>query len=278
MRPALRLYLRGDTRAEQGIETLTARITAAKGLSAKVPRGGFSPEAEATYLVRRQADYLDWAQVTEGQLGNVTYDPEVLTLPYTSAYYAILQFTPGSPRGVAFIDSEIARQVRSLEGLRDDLQRRADRARAAPGAITILDTNVLLHYQLPDSVAWPELVGQESVRLVIPLRVIEELDEKKYTASEKLRSRARERLPKLYALVGAGGAPKELPNGHGTIEVFIEPGPRMRSVDADTEILETARDLALLSGSKVAIVTGDTGMRLRAEAEGMTIVAMPGST
>ena len=202
----------------------------------------------------------------------------MLTLPYTAAYYAIRQFAPNSPRVVAFIDSEIARQFRGLEGLRDDLERRLERARAAPGAITILDTNVLLHHQLPDSVSWREVVGQEGVRLVIPLRVIEELDEKKYTASDKLRSRARDRLPKLYALVGAGGAPKALPNGHGTIEVFIEPGPRMRSVDADTEILETARDLRLLSGSKVTIVTGDTGVRLRAEVEGIGAVAMPAST
>lgn len=130
----------------------------------------------------------------------------------------------------------------------------------------------------PDNVAWREVVEQESVRLIIPLRVIEELDEKKYTASDKLRGRARERLPKLYALVGAGGAPKALPNGHGTIEVFIEPGPRMRSLDADTEILEMAHDLRQLSGSKVTIVTGDTGMRLRAEVEGMTTVAMPALT
>ena len=52
----------------------------------------------------------------------------------------------------------------------------------------------------------------------------------------------------------------------------------MRSVDADTEILETARDLRLLSGSKVTIVTGDTGVRLRAEVEGIVAVAMPAST
>jgi predicted ribonuclease YlaK len=113
------------------------------------------------------------------------------------------------------------------------------------------------------------------VRLVIPLRVIEELDAKKYTDSERLRRRARERLPKLYALVGAGGAPKVLPNGHGTLEVFIEPGPRVRPADADTEILETAHELAQLSGSKAIIVTGDTAMRLRAEAEGLATVTMP---
>ena len=123
--------------------------------------------------------------------------------------------------------------------------------------------------------AWREVVGQESVRLVIPLRVIEELDEKKYSASDKLRARARERLPKLYALVGAGGAPEPLNDGNGTIEVFIEPGPRTRPADADTEILETAHDLRRLSGQAVTIVTGDTAMRLRAEAEGLATAAMP---
>lgn len=275
MRQPLRLYLRSDTSPEQAIETLIARIIAAKNLPGSVARGGFSPEAEAAYLARRQADYLDWAEVTEGQLGNVTHDPEVLTLPHTSAYYEIRQLAPNSPRAVAFIDSEVARQVRSLEGLRDDLAQRLERARAAPGAIAVLDTNVLLHHQLPDIVAWREVVGQESVRLVIPLRVIEELDEKKYTASEKLRSRARDRLPKLYALVGTGGAPKPLKDGHGTIEVFIEPGPRTRTADADTEILETAHDLRRLSGQPVTIVTGDTAMRLRAEAEGLATAAMP---
>jgi rRNA-processing protein FCF1 len=275
MRPALRLYLRSDTSAEQAVETLTARIIAAKNLPGNVSRGGFSPEAEATYLERRQADYLDWAEVTEGQLGNVTNDPEVLTLLYTSAYYEIRALNPSGPRAVAFIDSERARQVTALEALRNDLERRLDRARAAPGAITLLDTNVLLHHQLPDSMAWRDVLHQERIRLVIPLRVIEEMDAKKYTESEKLRRRARDRLPKLYALVGTGGAPKTLPNGHGTVEVYIEPGPRTRPADADTEILETAHDLEQLSGTKATIVTGDTAMRLRAETEGIATAAMP---
>jgi rRNA-processing protein FCF1 len=196
MRPDLRLYLRSATRAEEAIATLTDRIHAAKRLSSSVSRGSFSAEADAAYVERRQAGYFDLADGTEGQLGNVTHDPEVLTLSHTAAYYAIRQLAPNSPRAVTFIDSEIARQIRSLEGLRDDLVQRLERARAAPGALTILDTNVLLHHQLPDSVAWRELVGQESVRPVIPLRVIEELDEKKDSESDKLRSRARERLPK----------------------------------------------------------------------------------
>jgi hypothetical protein len=277
-RQPLRLHLEDGVQPVQAIETLTARIWAAQNLPGSVSRGGFTPEADAAYLARRQADYLDWVEVTEGQLGNVTHDPMVLTFAYTSAYYEIRALTSASPRAVAFIDAEAARQRRELEGLRDDLQRRLDRALAAPGAITILDTNVLLHHQLPDSVAWRDVVGKESVRLVIPLRVIEELDEKKYSASDKLRARARERLPKLYAMVGAGGLPKPLKDDHGTIEVFIEPGPRTRPADADTEILDTAHDLRRLSRQVVTIVTGDTAMRLRAEAEGLATAVMPVQT
>jgi PIN domain len=273
----LRLYLKDGVRPPQAIEALAARIADARNLPGSVSRGGLTPEADAAYLERRQADYLHWAEVMEGQLGNVTRDPEVLALPYTAAYYEIRGLNPSSPHAVAFIDAEVARQVRRLEDLRDDLQRRLDRATAAPGAMAVLDTNVLLHHQLPDSVAWREVVSAASVRLVIPLRVIEELDEKKHSASDRLRARARARLPKLYALVGPGGAPKALANGHGTLEVFIEPGPRMRPADADTEILETAHDLQRLSGTKVTMVTADTGMRLRAEAEGLATVAMPAS-
>lgn len=275
MHRTLRLYLKEGVNPAQVVETLTDRIRAAENLSASVTRAHLNPEKDQVYLERRRAGYLDWAEATEGQLGHVTHDRDVLALPYTAAYYEIRQLNPNSPRAVPFIDAEIRRQTKHLEELRDDLERRLKRARAVSGLITILDTNVLLHHQLPDSVAWREVVDRESVRLVIPLRVIEELDEKKYSASDRLRSRARERLPKLYRLVGFGGAPKPLPNGHGTIEVYIEPGLRMRPADADTEILETAHDLRRLSGSEVIIVTADTGMRLRAEAEGITTVSMP---
>lgn len=64
---------------------------------------------DAVYLERRQADYLHWAEATEGQLGNVTHDADVLALPYSPAHYEIRQLTPRSPRFIAFIDSEIAR-------------------------------------------------------------------------------------------------------------------------------------------------------------------------
>jgi hypothetical protein len=48
--------------------------------------------------------------------------------------------------------------------------------------------------------------------------------------------------------------------------VPIDPGPRNRPEDADEEVLNTCRELSLLSSQDVTLVTGDTGMRLRAQA------------
>lgn len=59
----------------------------------------------------------------------------------------------------------------------------------------MVDTNVLLQFQPPDQINWTELLHVAAVRLVIPLRVIEELDTKKHGRSQKLSERARELLP-----------------------------------------------------------------------------------
>jgi rRNA-processing protein FCF1 len=275
MRPmqAPRLYLKDGVDAAQAITILTARADAGKGLSGETVRHGTTVAANAGYLERRRDGYIDWADASAIQLTNVTNDTDVLALPYTPAYWEIRQLIPTSPRGLPLIDAEIARQAKNLEDLRGDLELRLNRVAGAHGHIVIVDTNVLLHHQLPDSVNWPKVVGHPDVRVVIPLRVIEELDAMKYTEREATRSRARERLPKIHRMVGAGGLPNRL-NEHTTVEVFIEPGPRTRPADADTEILETAHELRRLSGHDVTIVTGDTGMRLRAEGEGIATVAM----
>jgi hypothetical protein len=90
----------------QAVEILTARILAARNLPEGVGRAGITPEADAAYLDRRQADCIDWAEKTEGQHGNVTRDADVLALPYSPAHFEIHRLTPSPPRAIAFIDSE----------------------------------------------------------------------------------------------------------------------------------------------------------------------------
>jgi PIN domain len=71
-----------------------------------------------------------------------------------------------------------------------------------------------------------------------------------------------------------GGAPGQLRPGV-TIEVPIDSGPRVRPVDADEEILATCREFRQLTGREVTLVTGDTSMRMRAQARAIAVVKVP---
>jgi hypothetical protein len=84
-------------------------------------------------------------------------------------------------------------------------------------------------------------------------------------------------LPLLEQLVGDDGSPRRL-HEHFTIEVPVEPGPRSRPSDADEEILTLCAELPQLTGAAVTLITGDTGMRLRARAQGTAVATIPDNT
>jgi len=175
------------------------------------------------------------------------------------------------------VNSEVSEQVTWIEGLVGHLNCMAVRLAAAPGVVTVLDTNVLLHYQPPEQVEWAKVTGVtgvDPVRLVLPLRVIEELDEKKYTARPDIRDRARRLLSDLWGrLAGTAGGPVLL-RENVTIEVPVDEGDRARPLDADQEVLDTCEQLRNV-GQRVILVTGDTGLSLRAIAARLTVVRMP---
>jgi hypothetical protein len=226
----------------------------------------------ADAVMRSRDDYLQWVEWAEIQLADLTHDRTIAELLHTPRYWEIRRLVPSDARPIPLIDAERRVQRDNLHGMRMNLEMHVNRARGAPGHITVIDSHSLLHYQLPDSVAWHEIVGHDNVRLVVPLRVIEELDGKKYGDSQKLRDRARDLLPKLDALIGVMGEPTPIREGV-TIEVpveFISGTPRVKPTDADEEILFTCRELSQLSGQEggVTLITGDIGMRIRAQALG----------
>ena len=124
--------------------------------------------------------YLDWVQRVEMTLRNLSFDPAPITGFHTARYWHIRALEQESPRAVALVDCEIEFQVAALRRLLDDLQRRAARYSGLTNdtQLAILDTNALLQYLPPWQIPWPELLQRPDVRLVTPLRVIEELDAK----------------------------------------------------------------------------------------------------
>jgi rRNA-processing protein FCF1 len=167
-----------------------------------------------------------------------------------------------------------------LDALRHDLtdavgylKRHRDRMRAGAGFPIVVDTMVLLQSQRLDQVKWAPVVGDEA-RVMVPLRVIEEIEDKKYSDSKRLRKRARGLLPWIdHRFPEDFSGPVPLTE-HATIELILAERPRYRPNSADDEILEVAQDVLQFAG-RVKVLTGDTGMRGRARAEGLDLLPLP---
>jgi hypothetical protein len=218
--------------------------------------------------------YLLWVERVESQLPYLSLDLAVIASVQGAHYWRLQDATARFARPFQMIQAELTRQQNRFESLATELDRRRDLIARAPGSIAVVDTHVLLHYQPPDQVVWPEVVGSSPVRLVIPLRVVEELDLKKWGANERLSARARDLLPRLLKTLGPGGAPGGL-RDDVTVEVPVPTRPRLRPVDADEEVLTTCEEIRALSGQDAVLVTGDASMTIRAEASGITVRAMP---
>jgi predicted ribonuclease YlaK len=137
----------------------------------------------------------------------------------------------------------------------------------------VVDTNVLREHQAPDQINWSDVVSTAPVRLVVPLRVLDELDEKKDTARDDKADWARRLLSRLWRTVGpVGGAPVPLTDGV-TVEVLIGHGQSRRMVDADQEVIDTCDTIRRVGGS-VVLVTGDYGVAIRASALNIPVAMM----
>jgi rRNA-processing protein FCF1 len=218
--------------------------------------------------------YLKWVDMAELQLRNMFPAFEVDETLLTQRYWRINGPDMGS-RPFDLINIEVDAQKSALQKMVNRISSVVDRIRSSPGTIMVLDTNTFLHYQLPDSVDWCALVGAKAVRLIVPLRVVEELDAKKWTRNDDLAGRARDALAQMDRLLSSTiGVPVALREAT-TIEVPVDDGPRYRPMDADEEILLECEEQRAFANEQVFLVTGDTAISLRARARRLDVVSMP---
>lgn len=219
-------------------------------------------------------DYLLWVQTATATLRNTFDDPSVWSGLHSEYFWRIRDLTAEQPRAFELIAEEAERQGDRIEVLRARVLAFAEFAASHAGCLAVLDTHVLLHFLPVDQVDWRAVVGQPSVHLILPLRVVEEVDEKKYTGSDVVRPRARSVVQMLRKVLAPGhGGPVEIREDI-SLEVLLDDEPRRRPADADQEILDSARELAG-AGLGVRLVTDDAGMELRAGALGLQVVRMP---
>lgn len=223
--------------------------------------------------------YLAWADTCEAGLRAVFAEPDPITALHTQRYWHLYHFHEGEAAdywdtSVPWPDpagQEIAVQRDFLAALAEhakQLRALAERT----GRLLVYDTNSLMHFQPPDKIDWSVLVKAKSVRLVVPLVVIDELDRKQHEGSPAMSQRARSALRALDGILD-GAEPGEaapVPYRAGvTLEILIDEAGHERRPSADDEIIERAMLLAQITDSPTTVVTADTGMRLRAQVAGL---------
>ncbi|MCS3615881.1 PIN domain-containing protein [Salinibacter ruber] len=146
---------------------------------------------------------------------------------------------------------------------------------------TILDTNFFLHFEPIDQVDWLGLLNADQVTLVVPRRIIEEIDEQKdQNSQEKLRERARGAQQRIeQALLGQEG--KEIRDSvtldysEKLSPTFFEENNLDRSTPDDHLVATGLYFEEEYPEAQVVVVTDDTGPRLTAKPYGIKTLRPP---
>lgn len=224
--------------------------------------------------------YLAWTERAETTLRHLFVEPDLADGLQTARYWHIRDVATG-PQGPAvrphpLISAEVAVQAAVLTDAADRLEEFA-RLRAGLGKILMLDTNSFLHCVLFTQVDWLTEFGATRARLVVPLLVLDELDDKTFSGNNRLAKRAdkvlREFDKYIDAIVQDGLATI---TDNVTMEVLSDEDDHRRRTNHDTELLDRAEFLHQVTEQKVTIVTTDRGMRVRGQARDLIVQQMPG--
>jgi rRNA-processing protein FCF1 len=217
--------------------------------------------------------YAKWSIAAEGRLLSVLHRDEVLSL-FSNPRHRDISVMPAGEHLLRSVSAEVESKRTLFDSMSKDLRETQTRLAKTPGLPSIVDTNFMVHCLRPDQIKWTSL-SDEDLRLVIPLRVIEELDAMKTDNKDRLRKNSREILSWFESEFKAGTGPMKLrADENTTIEILLSERPRYRPSDPDEEVLDVCHEFQRFVGRSL-LVTADYGMRLRARAELIDVLLLP---
>jgi len=215
--------------------------------------------------------YLDWAETAEKHMRLLFADTDLSDGLFGNRYWHIAGLPAASAYGTRIINQEIAHQDARLQEAIETLQRWQTLGERL-GDLLALDANVFLQYRPYDEIPWTEITGSPTVRLILTMPVLDEIEAKKQGDNRRLRKRARKILPRIDKAFGDEGVDffevqrdsKPMPGV--TMEILRDSsGRRRNTTDMDAEFLDRCEFLQQAAGRPVTVVTADTGMKIRAQ-------------
>lgn len=232
--------------------------------------------------------YLRWATDSVSRLRTHLGNHDVDRLVRTSTFWTALGLSPESPVIAHLIPGELHARQDDLRQVLASVTSFRQRFLDVPEAALLLvpDTNVLIaHAESAREADWRGIVHHyvrhfDTVRLLIPLVVIDELDKLKQHTNQKTRTGARVMLKLIHGLIG--NRPESRPvlqeatqtSGRVTIEVLMESPEHIRLPRADDELIDVVARLRGMLGERTVFTTFDTGADLRAAVKGIKHVRL----
>jgi len=221
--------------------------------------------------------YLGLAATLIEQLRHTLRPEEVDRLVQTRRYWAVLGLDPTGRPARDLADLELVDLISRFETTAKEVAEESVRWQQT-GTLIVPDTNIFLH-ALDDTIAGADWRSMSSVRsgvpvtIVLTLAVIDELDRTKRNES---RSKARTTLKDIDALLGESTFTTITHDGGPTyLTVLVDAPGHVPLAHTDSEIVDRALTLHSRTTQRVLLLTGDTGMAIRARHAGLACRLLP---
>jgi hypothetical protein len=217
-------------------------------------------------------DWLRWWSAADSQLRNLFVDddlPPSLALSADRVRHVNLGALPGMAlnREKDVWYERLGQLIEELKALKPFIDR--------PGTIVVPDTSAFIEGEYFTDQNWQVLIGvgaAERVRLVVPILVVEELDELK-RGRDRTRDRARSVLRRMWELNGDARKAVALPGSRPvTLEVLNDGSWHVRRPVNDNEIISRAVFVSEVTGQDVILAAGDYSMLYQASSSGIRTV------
>lgn len=238
-------------------------------------------------IVDRYRNYITWVANSVRLLRLQVTQADLEQMLLTRRYWT-LQAMATSPTGMAgdLVDTELADRTTEFEDAiretREEFQRWSRVQR-----LVIADTTVYCqHPEKLEGLDFASLVEcrEEQIELIVPMAVVDELDNLKQSRDKRLKWRSMYTLAVLDRVAGTSGsgllreadfsALQEggIPRGEIWVDILFDLPGHVRLPITDDEIVDRALAVQILSGKEVTFLTYDTGQAMRARSAGLAVV------
>ncbi|TQJ54653.1 PIN domain-containing protein [Streptomyces sp. SLBN-115] len=230
----------------------------------------------STAVVSARDNYLSWVEKADSQFRSLFDDESMADDLYSAAYWEIRRITQVTPRPYPLIHGEIENRIRDIEAALALLTRMRTFV-SHPGSIVVPDTSAFIQGEIFTDLVWPTKMGVKgSVRLVVPIIVVEQLDRLKDGGNTRAGDRARKVLKRLRGQRRAAGPgiPAQV-RDKVTVEIFLDDGWQQRHPIADDEIIQQALKIQKIVPHEITLACVDAGMEFRALENGLKVFEVP---